>query len=300
MCIDATALGGTTGLKRFFCVLLILVLLVGAEFFISNYTVGVTQYTVAIEKMPKVFEGYKVLQITDMHSKKFPFNDMQLLYKIKKISPNIIVMTGDMINTTDTDFEHFISLSKRLAKQYPVYYIIGNHEQALKKNDLVELKTRLADAGVFILDNRHVKLMYNGASINLYGLWFNLRYYRDINDEQAKDYIVSEKQMKKILGQVKHDEVNILLAHNPVFFEAYAQWGADLTLSGHMHGGMIRIPFYGGVLSPEKEYFPQYDAGIFRKGKQEMIVSRGLGEYAGFRYFNQPELIVISLTNKST
>lgn len=283
-------------MKRFFLCLLALLLMLGMEFVRSNYTVGVSRYDIAIENLPEQFEKYRILQLTDLHGRSFP----QLIGLIERQSPDIVVMTGDMVSSTDREFDVFLSLARTIAPEIPTYFIVGNHEQALPRASLAELTARLADAGVRILDNRAERLTRGDAHINLYGLWFNLRYYRDKNDARTQDYIIGEQELRRILGDAPRGEVNLLLAHNPVYFDAYAAWGADLTLCGHMHGGMIRIPFYGGLLSPEKEYFPKYDAGLFENGGAEMLVSRGIGEYAGFRFFNQPEIIVIDLTKKST
>ena len=137
-------------MKRFFLCLLVLLLMLGMEFVRSNYTVGVSHYNIAIENLPEQFEGYRILQITDLHSKSFP----QLQKSIQRQNPDIIVMTGDMVSSTDREFEIFLNLARQVAPQIPTYFIIGNHEQALPRASLAELTARLADAGVRILDNR--------------------------------------------------------------------------------------------------------------------------------------------------
>lgn len=283
-------------MKRIFLVILALLLLGAAELFRSNAIVGVTHYQLALSELPEAFSGFRIVQLSDLHNREFS----GLEEKIARERPDLVVMTGDMVSASDRDFSAFLTLAQRVAAQFPTYYIVGNHEQALPRAALAELTARLADAGVVILDNRAVQITRGGAHINLYGLWFNLRFYRDKNDARTADYIFGVREMEKILGSAPRGECNLLLTHNPVYFDAYAQWGAVLTLCGHMHGGMVRIPGYGGLLSPEKEYFPQYDAGLFTQGDAQMLVSRGLGESAGLRFLNPPELIVIDLTKKGT
>lgn len=274
-------------MKKF---LLALVILIVVLFLHSNFTVGITNYEVNIADLPDEFENFKILQLTDLHSKKIG----GILSKIEREEPDIVVMTGDMISTDDENFDVFLSYAEEIAEKFPTYFIVGNHEQALKRADCAELIAKLADIGVYVLDNERVKIERGDSGINLYGMWFNLRFYRDVNDESTEEYIVSKEHITNILGNAKNG-VNILLTHNPVYFDAYAEWGADLTLSGHMHGGMIYVPFKGGLFSPEKEYYPEYDGGYYEKQGSYLIVSRGLGEHKGFRFLNQPEIAVITL-----
>ncbi|MBR5478800.1 MAG: metallophosphoesterase [Clostridia bacterium] len=269
---------------------LFLILLVFFLFWHSNSTVGITKYKVKIEDLPGEFNNYKIVQLSDLHSREWD----GFVGKIRKQSPDIVVMTGDMISTDDENFDVFLSYAEEIAKEFTTYFIVGNHEQALHRADLAELTKKLADRGVYVIDNSRVRLEKGDSHINLYGLWFNLRFYRDVNDSSTSDYILSVENVEEILGKPKKG-VNILLTHNPVYFDAYAKWGADLTLSGHMHGGMIYVPFKGGLFSPEKEYYPEYDGGYYEKQGSALVVSRGLGEHAGFRLLNQPEIVVITL-----
>ena len=271
-------------------VLIILAILVVVLFLHSNFTVGVTGFEVNIPDLPAEFEGYKILQLTDLHNKKIG----GLVSKIENESPNIVVMTGDMISTDDEDFDTFLSYVDEISDKFQTYFIVGNHEQALKRVDCADLIAKLSDRGVYVLDNECVRIERTNSHINLYGMWFNLRFYRDVNDKSTEEYIVTDEHVTDILGKPRKG-VNILLTHNPVYFDAYANWGADLTLSGHMHGGMIRVPFKGGLFSPEKEYYPEYDGGHYEKEVKSLIVSRGLGQHKGFRFLNQPEITVITL-----
>lgn len=274
-------------MKKAFLALVILVLVL---FLHSNFTVGITDYEVNIADLPDEFDGFKILQLSDLHNKDFA----NLVDKINDAEPDIVVMTGDMISTDDENFDVFLSDAKEIAENFPTYFIVGNHEQALSREDYAVLLGDLADRGMYILDNESVQIERNGEQISLFGMWYNLRFYRDVNDKSTEEYVVTKEHITNILGKPEKG-VNILLTHNPVYFDAYSSWGADLTLSGHMHGGMIRIPFKGGLFSPEKEYYPEYDGGYYEKQGSSLIVSRGLGEHKGFRFLNQPEIVVITL-----
>jgi len=267
---------------------------------ISNTVLVVDKYNLISDNLPSAFDGFKIVQLSDLHSKEFGRDNSSLIKKIDKTNPDIIVMTGDMVNSTDTDFSIFFTLTKKLVEKYPVYYIVGNHEQALSEKNIAFIYNELKSYGVYVLDNEVAEIERDGARIHMYGLWFNLRYYSD----QTSDYVINnpdtyyfaEDTMKKILGDCDSESFNVLLTHNPVYFDTYAKWGADLTLSGHIHGGMVRIPFVGGVYSPEKTFFPKYDEGLFEEDDKRMIVSRGIGNGSlGFRFLNCPQIVEITL-----
>ena len=158
-------------------------------------------------------------------------------------------------------FLHIIYPHKIAKRQ--TYYVVGNHEQNLKDSQLIDLVSKIKNTGVIVLDNQKTTIKKNSEKINLYGLWFNLRYYKDLTNEYQKDNYFGIESIEKILGTSNKEDFNILLTHNPVYYNTYIEWGSDLTLSGHIHGGMIRLPFIGGLFSPEKELFPKYDSGVF-------------------------------------
>ncbi len=251
--------------------------------------IQITEYRVQSQKIPRAFDGYKILQLSDLHSRSFGMNNCTLLEAIRCASPDIVVMTGDMVNRTDTDFEGFYKLAKALAHRYPVYSIVGNHEQRLGTRTQKIMAETLKASGVTVLNNEKAMLVKKGESINLYGLWCDLCYYRI--DETAQTHYYNKSMVENALGSCEGG-YRILLAHNPLFFPAYANWGADLTLSGHVHGGGVRLPLVGGLLSPERKFFPKYSAGEYRYKGKSMIVSRGLGD---FRICNPPDIPVITL-----
>lgn len=284
--------------KKILIVVLLLIIIAAVRIYYGNNFIEVSQYTVSSNEIPTSFKGFKILQLSDLHSKSFGDNNNRLVKKIISQNPDIVVMTGDMVNAKDTDFEVFISFAEQISKRFDVYYIVGNHEQNLNDNKKQILMGKLNEIGIKVLDNEKVAISRGQDSINLYGLWFNLRYYKDLSNEYTKDVFFGADQIQTILGNFDTDAYNILLTHNPLYADTYSDWGADLTLSGHIHGGMIRIPFVGGLLSPEREFFPKYDGGEYQINGKTLIVNRGLGNGDfGIRVFNQPEISVIMLSN---
>lgn len=274
------------------------VAVVGGALYYGNNHIAISKHNIRSSKIPKSFNGFKILQLSDLHSKCFGKGNHKLLEVIDKEKPNIIVMTGDMINSSEREFTIFLDLARSLAN-YNVYFVEGNNETKLPKAKKLELIKGMEDAGIEILDNSRVKLTREGKSINLYGVWCDLCYYKEIKGTYNKDTYFEKNDLEKHLGSCNLEEYNILLAHNPFYFESYAQWGADLTLSGHVHGGIIRIPGVGGLLSPEKKFFPEYSQGLYKKQDKNLIVNRGLsGKPFLPRVLNMPEISVITLNHK--
>lgn len=282
-----------------FFVLAILALSIAIEILISNFVITAKFYTISKENVPFSFDGYRIVLISDLHDREFGYNSQRLINVIDKQSPDIVIMAGDMISTGDKDWEVFLKLSESLAEKYKTYYVVGNHEQNLTGEQLTDLVAKIENTGVIVLDNEITVIEKNTEKINLYGLWFHLRYYRDLRSEYQKENYFGIESITKILGTPDKEEFNVLITHNPVYFNTYSEWGSDLTLSGHMHGGMIRLPFVGGLFSPEKELFPKFDSGVFYNDNSFLVVSRGLGNgNLGFRFLNCPEVTVITLKRK--
>lgn len=274
-------------------IVLLLLLVVLLRIYIDNEIPKVSNVEVKSSKLPEVFDGYKIVQLSDLHSKSFSNNNEMLIDMIDKESPNIIVMTGDMVTANEKDFTVFYSLVKELTKKYRVYYVYGNHEGELSLKLKSEITAFLKENGVIVLDNDYISIEKNNEKINLYGLCYTQKYY---SYKGGKKHIITENYIKNKLGTIDKNKYNILLTHNPLFFDAYSGYGFDLTLSGHVHGGLIRLPFIGGILSPERKFFPQYSAGVYEKGNSKLVVSRGLSRGTkGFRFFNRPDVVSITL-----
>lgn len=280
-------------LLKFLAIIVVAVIFLGVSVAVSNTVISESHYVIENSKIPVEFSGYKMLLITDFHSVSFGVDNSRLLRKINEISPDIILLGGDMVNSVNDDGEVFLSFCEQISDKYQTFYVLGNHELIQGEEYYHSLENKLENIGVTCLNNKSTTLKKGNAEISLYGLWFNLRYYQSVKAEEKYDFEVSSAET--LLGKPS-DNFNLLLTHSPTYFNTYCEWGADLTLCGHMHGGMIRIPFLGGVFSPEKDFFPEYDAGLFEKDGKQMIVSRGLGNgHVGFRVFNPPEIVTIEL-----
>lgn len=262
-------------------------------FFQNNYIV--TSEIEFIDKdIPLFFDGFKIVQISDLHNKEFLFNQSQLINKTKKANPDIIVITGDFIDSRRTNLENSMKYINEAVKIAPVYFVSGNHES---RNDLYpEVTTALLDAGVTVLDNKIETLEINGEFIDLVGisdpLIFNTKGNKTIKNNSDN----FEKRLKK-LSKESNNKFNILLSHRPEFFNLYLENNFNLSLTGHAHGGQVRLPFIGGLFSPGEGVLPKYTKGLYNSyTKGSMIVSRGLGNSAfPLRVFNQPEINSITL-----
>lgn len=259
--------------------------------------VDVTEYSILNEKIPEEFNGFKILQLSDFHSNGYKDTTDIIINKIENINPDIVVMTGDMISWGIGNTDELEKLINSLSTNYPIYYINGNHEQLLEITNLKEYNEfldKIKNLGVTYIKDNFVEIFKDGKSINLYGIDMPLMESSGlyVKEEELDDNYINNK-----LSTIKSNKFNILLAHNPLFIDDYSRWGADLVLSGHMHGGIIRFPIIDkGLLSPEKRCFPKYDAGEFKVGDTTMIVNRGIGiSSINLRIFNKPEISVITL-----
>lgn len=251
------------------------------------------EYEVVSDKLTR---PCRLVLLSDLHNKSFGEENAKLIEKIDSISPDGILMAGDMLTATrDKDFTPALTLIKRLAAKYKIYYGMGNHEYRLQLypeqyGGMYDgYMAGLSEAGVAPLVNENTYLPEWNLSVC--GVEIDKCYYKRLGK-----YPMDSEYLTKILGQPKADTCQLLIAHNPAYFEEYAAWGADLVVSGHVHGGIMRLPFLGGVLSPNLTLFPKYDGGRFERKQTTMILSRGLGTHTiPLRIFNPGELIVINL-----
>lgn len=244
----------------------------------------------------------RMVFLSDLHGKRYGKDNVRLLKAIEDARPDIVLIGGDMINGKPGEkLEGAVNLLRALKEKYPVYYANGNHEHRIKLypatyGDAAERYSEaLAALGIEPMVNSHVQLQR--VNMTIYGSEIDRYYYKRFTvPEMAPDYLPG------LLGRPRPETYTVLLAHNPDFFPRYAEWGADLVLAGHVHGGIVRIPFLDrGLLSPNVRFFPRYDGGIFREGGSTMILSRGLGIHTiPFRLFNPGELIVIDFMDDRT
>ena len=265
----------------------------------AKYTnkIDVTEYSILNEKIPQEFNDFKIVQLSDFHSNGYKDTTDIIINKIENINPDIVVMTGDMVSWEIGNIDELEKLISSLSINYPIYYINGNHEQLLEITNLKEYNeflNKIKSLGVTYIKNNFVEIIRDGQSINLYEIDIPLI---EGNGLYVKEGELDDDYINSKLSNIKSNKFNILLAHNPLFIDEYSSWGADLVLSGHIHGGIIRIPIVDvGVLSPEKKFFPKYDSGEFKVGDTTMIVNRGIGTSSiKLRVFNNPEISVITL-----
>lgn len=281
------------------------VILGGAAFYkYETESLEITKYEIENEKIPKEFNNFKIVQISDLHNKSFGKDNKRLLETIDSQNPDIVVITGDLVEGDNKDFNIALNLIDELLKKYKVYHIIGNHEQkSLIKKHKQLYKTyfdKLYKKNIVNLDNEKIRIKKDGKYINIYGLIIPLEYYPYFfKNYENKNMKLEQDFINNKLGEINRDEYNILLAHTPFFFEDYEKYGVDLVLAGHVHGGIIRLPKVGGLLSPNREFFPKYDFGKYIKNNTTMLLSKGLGgSKVLIRFACKPEIVSITLKSK--
>ncbi|MCR4616591.1 MAG: metallophosphoesterase [Lachnospiraceae bacterium] len=262
----------------------------------NRFTLSKYKYT-----HPAIKKNFTAVVLSDLHNKRFGKDNEKLINAIDVLSPDIILIAGDMINGhPHENIEGTVSFLKNLASKYPVYYENGNHEMRLdlyrdKYGDQYdEFCGSIKEFGIKLLVNERVTLEDYGVTV--IGSEINKKHYKRMGIVPME-----EGELLKELGAPDENTCNILLAHNPDFFEDYVDYGADIVFSGHVHGGIVRIPIINkGILSPNATFFPKYYQGEYKKGETTMIVSRGLGFHTiPFRMFNPGDLVVVSFENGS-
>lgn len=260
----------------------------------------VREYTLENEKIK---EKIDLVLLADLHNKQYGKENKKLLEVLDKIHPDAVMSAGDILTAKPgKGYERAARFMERIASKYHVYYGLGNHEYRMKiypedyQDEFMQYTTRLKKAGVVVLDNESavfsVKKGTENTNLRITGVSLTRSYYKRF----SKIFMPAD-YLDRLAGESSQDLFQILLAHNPEYFKEYADWGADLVLSGHIHGGIMRLPVLGGVVSPKLVLFPKYDGGLFKKGTCSMVLSRGLGMHTiPIRLFNPGELVVIHLT----
>lgn len=256
----------------------------------GNTALELNRYTIQSPALPEQFSGYRIAQVSDLHNAELGKDNATLLAMLREAEPDIIAITGDLIDSRKTDLAVALDFAAEAAKIAPCYYVTGNHEARVDEYDA--LKSGLEALGVTVLENERILLERDGATLALLGV--------DDPSFQA-DYLFgdAESVMQSHLNHLldAQDSYTVLLSHRPELFDLYVESGADLVLSGHAHGGQFRLPLVGGLIAPNQGLFPQYDAGLFSEGGTNMIVSRGIGNsIIPLRFNNRPEVILIELT----
>lgn len=276
--------------KIILIVAILLILAVGVMLFDSNRFV-IREYTV---KSKKISKDYDFLLISDLHCKEYGKNNKKLFEKLDTVNADFCIIPGDMITAVPgKSTASAVSFLERLHERMPVFYSYGNHEYRAKiyedvYGDMFEkYRESLSKADVKLSDNDKNAF----EELDIYMLTIDKKYYR-----RFKTIEMDSSYIEELLGKVNKDRFSILLAHNPDYFSAYSEWGADLTVSGHVHGGIIRLPIIGGLLSPKVSFFPKYSLGLYIREQKKMLVSAGLGNHSiPFRFLNPGEISVIHL-----
>lgn len=268
---------------------LIVFLLVAVYLIYQNNSLRIREETVTSENLPLPFDGFRIVQISDLHEKEFGDKQSTLISKVRECNPDIIVITGDLIDFQNTYVERSLNFVRGAVDIAPVYYVNGNHEACV--SEYKELRESWLELGVTVLENQTVQLSKGDAHINITGL-------TDTDFPDANYPLTTlEKRVRREMEPIFVDEgYTLLLAHRPEYFPIYVEFGADLALTGHAHGGQVRLPFTDGLFAPSQGVFPKYTSGPYRDGDTTMIVSKGIGNSTfPFRVNNPPEIVLVTL-----
>jgi len=267
--------------------LIILALIAAAAAFLikdSRDDLEISRYEVKSQKLPESFDGFKIVQLSDLHGAEFGEDGMGLVEKVKELEPDIIALTGDFV-TDEGDLAAVEKLAARLTELCPVYFISGNHE--FGSGLAVKVRNILERAGVKYLSNEYLTISRGEDGILLGG----------VEDPLAYADMLSPDELAQKMNDAAPDAFKILLGHRNYWMTEYPELPVDLIFCGHAHGGLIRIPGVGGLIGTDRRLFPDFDAGQFNNGRYTLIVSRGLGNSVSIpRVFNRPEIVCVELT----
>ena len=257
------------------CCLLVLFLVLLVWSLWQTSSPKITEYQIGNTKLPESFNGLKIAQVSDLHNAQFGKENRKLLNLLQESQPDMILLTGDLIDSRRTDLDPAIAFCQAAVQLAPTYYVPGNHESRVPE-DYAALKEALDACGVVILENKSLDLNRGEDAVTLTGLM--------------------DPNFGIPWPKTKTDHYQIVLSHRPELLDRYADLGLDLVLTGHAHGGQFRLPFIGGLFAPHQGLFPQYTAGIYTSGDTTMVISRGLGNVPFLpRFNNRPEVILITL-----
>lgn len=268
-------------MKKKLIILSIITCLLTLFLYWQNNGIVISNFNYYNNKINFNLDGFKIVQISDLHNKQFGSNNKNLIKKIKAQNPDIIVITGDIVDGNRTNIPATLNFIEKATEIAPVYYVTGNHEYQISDSDRNTLMTELSNRGVIILNNTVKQITFKTQKIYLIGL-----------DEKN----LTDNTLNYLVSDLPNDALQILLVHEPQEITLYADSNVDFVFSGHAHGGQIRLPFVGGILSPNQGFFPKYSEGLYKINETTMVVSRGLGNSVfPFRIFNRPEIVVVTL-----
>ena len=276
-------------LRRVLLFLIFILFCVGF-FHWSNHSLQVQRFTFTSPRLPAGFDGCVIVQLSDLHGALFGEDNRDLLKVVAKNRPDYIFLTGDLLDQyRATPHSYAVSLGGALADIAPTYFVTGNHEWALGSKTVKELKALLGESGVTVLSNRWEAVERNGDRLALAG----------VDDPNGYADQTTPEELYAWIQEDSPGLFTLLLAHRNDRFPQYAAAGYGFVLSGHGHGGIVRLPFLGGLIGTNRRLFPQWTSGLYAQGDSVLFVSRGLGNntvpFQGFRIFNRPELAVVTL-----
>lgn len=268
--------------------LIILALIAAAAAFLikdSRDDLEISRYEVKSQKLPESFDGFKIVQLSDLHGAEFGEDGMELVEKVKELEPDIIALTGDFV-TDEGDLAAVEKLAARLTELCPVYFVSGNHE--FGSGLAIKVRNILERAGVKYLSNEYLTINRGEDEILLGG----------VEDPLAYADMLSPDELAQKMNDAAPDAFKILLGHRNYWMTEYPELPVDLIFCGHAHGGLIRIPGVGGLIGTDRRLFPDFDAGEYNNGRYTLIVSRGLGNSVPIpRVFNRPEIVCVELSS---
>lgn len=271
-------------MKPYIAAIAALVIIALLIFFIryQNSHIVVTDYKYCSKKINKELDGFRILQISDFHNASFSKDNIKLISQIKNLSPDLIAITGDFVDSRHTEYQVSLSFAEELVKIAPVYYVTGNHEERMNDDEIRSFTDELEKLGVAFLDNETATINCGSSSFILAGL-------RDCSSE--------DNTLFDLMNGVSENTLSVLLSHKPHLLNHYADSGVDFVLSGHAHGGQIRIPYTDiSFIAPDQGLFPKYTSGMHIEDSTTMIISRGVGNsLCPIRLFNYPEIVCIEL-----
>lgn len=259
----------------------------------ANTALVLSVHTVQSERLPASFDGYRIAHVSDLHNAEMGKDNGKLLDMLREAEPDLIVITGDIVDCHRTDIEVALAFAEKAAEIAPCYYVAGNHEERIGE-EYDRLRSGLTERNVTVLENEKTELTRGGESIVLMGVddpGFQVHY---LSDDCAA---VTENKLQDLA--IEENRYHVLLSHRPELFALYAQYGIDLVFTGHAHGGQFRLPLIGGLYAPNQGLFPEYDSGLYTESDTNMLVSRGIGNSLfPLRFHNRPEVILVELKTK--
>ena len=277
-------------LGKKYTILIAIIIFLGCFSYFENNNIVISKYNIKSNNLPEVFNNFNIVQISDLHNKVFYKDNSTLVKKIKSQKPDIIVITGDLVDRRKYNEENALSFIDKISPIAPIYYVNGNHEGW--SGQFESLEKRLKEKGVIVLRNESLYYEKDKEKLLIIGVddpAFN-------TNSHSEDYMNEDIMKKELFNVNNKDYFTILLSHRPELFPLYVHNNIDLVFTGHAHGGQIILPFFGGIVSPNQGFLPKYYKGMYEENNTVMVVSRGLGNsIIPQRIFNRPEVVSVTL-----